>query len=123
MGDQDGIRGPRGPRNAPHQRQGSPQGSSGRSALEEWSYPVLTRLTAAPRWLLVVLLASIFVVGLIQTGSLAWIGTILLLVVAAFLGWLLALAWPVLTPGRRFFRGLTVAAIVGIAIVKLFGYF
>lgn len=105
-----GVRGPGGPPKRPS--------SSGRAALERRSYPVLVSLTRVPRWLLVVLMAVCMVTGLMLSDGLAWLGALLLLVVAFFLGWLLALSWPVIGPGSRALRLLTVVALAGIAVLK-----
>lgn len=94
-----------------------------RAAFERKSFPVLARVTAAPRWLLVVGLGSSLLLGLVLTDSWAVVGAIFLLIVAAFLGWLLALSWPLLSSGRRFMRILVVGALVGLAILKLGGSF
>ena len=91
--------------------------------LERRSYPALVALTRVPRWLIVVLMAVCLFLGLIQTGDLAWLGAILLGIVAVFLGWLLALSWPVLGPGSRLIRLVTVLAVLGIAVMKALGRF
>ena len=106
-----GVRGPGGPPRRPS--------SSGRAALERRSYPALVSLTRGPRWILVVVMAVCMVTGLMLSGSTAWLGAILLLVVAFFLGWLLALSWPVIGTGSRAMRLLTVVALVGIAVMKV----
>jgi hypothetical protein len=80
-------------------------------------------VTAAPRWLLIVGLGSALLLGLILTDAWAWLGGIFLLLVAAFLGWLLALSWPLLSSGRRFIRILVVGALVGMSILKFGGSF
>jgi hypothetical protein len=84
---------------------------------------VLARVTAAPRWLLIIGLGSSLLLGLILTDAWAWLGGIFLLFVAAFLGWLLALSWPLLSSGRRFIRILVVGALVGMSILKFGGSF
>jgi hypothetical protein len=76
-----------------------------------------------PRWLVVIALALALFFGLIQSGSLSWLGGLLLLLVALFLGWLLALAWPVLGGGSKLLRVVVVTAVVGIAILKFAGRF
>jgi len=76
-----------------------------------------------PSWLVVILMATCLFLGLSHSGSLAWLGGILLLVVAIFLGWLVTLSWPVISPGSRILRVVVVAAIVGIAILKFLGRF
>ena len=127
-----GVRGPGGPPPAP--RPGTPQSSgrrapspgaptARRSALEERSFPLLRRMHAIPRWIVVVVPALLLFVGLILTGPLAWVGGILLLLVCALLGWLTALSWPVLTPGSRILRVIVVAALAGISVLKLLGRF
>lgn len=121
--DDRGVRGPRGPQHSDPRRSTPRTAPGSRGALERVSYPLLTALLRVPRWLVVVLLASAFTLGLIQTGDLAWLGGILLGFVALFLGWLLALAWPALTPGRRTIRLITVVAAVGVAILKFQGRF
>jgi hypothetical protein len=78
-------------------------------------------LQRVPRWVMVILPAALLFLGLIQTGGLAWLGGILLLLVAVFLAWLLVLSWPVLTIGSRTLRLVTVVAVVGIAVFKFMG--
>ena len=95
--------------------------SPARSALETRSYPLLVTLQRVPRWVMVVLPAALLFLGLIQTGGLAWLGGILLLLVAVFLGWLLVLSWPALTVGSRTVRLITVVAVIGIAVFKFMG--
>lgn len=132
-----GVRGPGGPQftsknnqpAAPRPR--APQvpkapkysSSPRRAAFERKSFPILASVTAAPRWLLVVGLGSSLLLGLVLSDSWAWLGAIFLLIVATFLGWLLALSWPLLSSGRRFMRILVVGALVGMSILKLGGSF
>ena len=106
-----GVRGPGGPPRRPS--------SSGRAALERRSYPILVSLTRVPRWILVVVMAVCMVTGLMLSDALAWLGSLLLLVVAFFLGWLLALSWPIIGARSRALRLLTVVALVGIAVLKV----
>lgn len=106
------------PRQSPKQPASNPRGN-----LERASIPLLTRLLALPRWLIVVLMGTFLFLGLIQTGNLAWLGGIFLLIVGGFLGWLLALSWPVLSTGRRISRIVVVAAVLGIAVLKFLGRF
>lgn len=122
-----GVRGPGGPPPASQPaRAGQPSraaSSDPRKALERFSYPLLLAMQRVPRWLVVILMATCLFLGLIQSGSLAWLGGILLLLVALFLGWLVTLSWPVISPGSRILRVVVVAAIVGIAILKFLGRF
>ena len=84
---------------------------------------MLVAMQRVPRWLVVIVMAVFLFLGLIQSGSLAWLGGILLLIVAAFLGWLVTLSWPVISPASRVLRVVVVAALVGIAILKFGGQF
>jgi len=106
-----GVRGPSGP------------GGSGRKAVERRSLPILVALNRTPRWFVVVLMASLLFLGLIQSGDLAWLGGVFLLIVTAFLGWLLLLAWPVLSSQARLMRTVVVLALLGITVLKFLGRF
>ncbi len=117
--DPEGVRGPGGPPPPqPRIRRTSSDPSSARNALERRSFRYLLILQRVPRWLVVIAMALALFFGLIQSGSLAWLGGILLLIVALFLGWLLALAWPILSPAARGIRLIVVAATVGLALLK-----
>ncbi len=121
-----GVRGPGGPPPPPARaaRPGPDPGvANASSALQRRSLPLLRRLHALPRWLVVVAPALLLFGGLVLTGPFAWIGAVLLLVVAAFLGWLTALSWPAIGPAPRALRVLVVVALVGIAILKAMGRF
>ena len=134
-----GVRGPGGPPPIPPKRPAAAKGSTGRSAgarptaqpskpssarrsaLETKSYPLLFTLQRVPRWVMVIVPALLLFVGLVQTGGLAWLGGVMLLLVAVFLGWLLVLSWPVLSVGSRTLRLVTVVAVIGIAVFKFMG--
>lgn len=132
---QPGVRGPGGPpppptsgakqsgRGTPSPRQGADQGSEFQQTLARRSRPALLWLSRLPRWIVVVTPAVLLFLGLIQTGRWAWLGGVLLLVVAALLGWLTALSWPRITTGQRLARTVIVAALVGVAILKFMGRF
>jgi len=115
--------GVKGPHQRPSQPPAKPASGNSRESLERASIPVLTRLLAVPRWLLVILIAASLLLGLTLTGPLAPLGAMFLLLVGTFLGWLLLLAWPALTPGRRMIRLVIVFAVVGLALLKLLGRF
>lgn len=119
-GEPEGVRGPRGPQRPMSERKPT---SPARARLEQASMPVLSRMHALPRWIMVVLPAIVLLSGLVLTGSWAWLGGVCLLLVSAFLGWLLALSWPALNPGSRMIRGLTVLAVFGLAYFKFTGRF
>ena len=126
-----GVRGPGGPppagaSNAARGRQPggpTPGRSDRRRAFEERSYPLLRRLSAAPRWLVVITPALLLFLGLVLTGPVAWLGGLLLLLVTALLAWLTALSWPAISPGSRLLRSIVVLALLGVAILKLLGRF
>lgn len=123
-----GVRGPRGP-------QGQGQQDSSRSAprpaparpsqeltpFQRVSLPLLTRLTRLPKWLLVVVLSALLVLGMIQTGALAWLGALILGLLALFFLWLLALSWPAIPPSGRMLRAIVVVALGGAAVLKAMG--
>lgn len=121
-----GVKGPsQQPPQTPRQQSPRPSqpGNNSRGNVERASLPILTRLLAVPRWLLVILIASCLLLGLTLTGPLAILGSLFLLIVATFLGWLLILSWPVLTPGRRMVRLVIVLAVTGLAVLKALGRF
>jgi len=119
-----GVKGPAPqPSRSNNQRPTNPPAGTPRGNLERASIPILARLLSVPRWLIVVLMGTFLFLGLIQTGGLSWLGGIFLLIVGGFLGWLLALSWPVLSPGRRLTRVIVVAAVLGIAALKFLGRF
>jgi uncharacterized membrane protein len=73
-------------------------------------------LNSRPRWLLGVILIALALGGLLIPGL---IGTVLLLLLAAFLTWLAAMSWPRVDAAGRVLRVLVVALIVGAAIMHL----
>jgi len=73
-----------------------------------------------PTLLVAVVLAVTLVAGL----ALPWAGAgLLLLVLAVFLGWLLALSWPILPWTGRVIRGLAVLALLAMGVMRLLGRF
>lgn len=94
-----------------------------RRRLERVSTPLLIRLHTVPRWLLGVVLGLLLLAGLGFTGPLSWLGGVCILLIVAFVAWLSALAWPVLTGGSRVARVIVVAAILGIGVLKFTGRF
>jgi hypothetical protein len=65
-------------------------------------------------------LAVVLVAGLALPW--AWAG-VLLLVLAVFLGWLLALSWPILNWSGRIIRGLAVLSLLVMGVLRLLGTF
>ena len=122
-----GVKGPQpGPPRPPapnSARSSSSQPASQPSNFQQASLPLLTKLLALPRWLIVVAMGAFLFLGLIQTGNLSWLGGIFLVIVGGFLAWLLGLSWPVLSVGRRATRLIVVIAVLGIAVLKFLGRF
>lgn len=121
-----GVRGPRGPVSSGSSAgsgQASPRGGSPAdlTPLQRFSLPLLTRLTRLPKWLLVVLLSVLLVLGMIQTGSLAWLGALLLGILTLFFLWLLVLSWPAIPASGRMLRGIVVVALAGATVLKAMG--
>lgn len=87
-----------------------------RASLAAASRPLLTRLVRLPRLVVPVVLAALLLAGLLLPEP--W-GALPLLVVVAFLGWLLALSWPQLRPGPRALRLVAVALLLGVAVSRL----
>jgi hypothetical protein len=75
--------------------------------------PALALLLGLPRMVLPVTVAVVLLIGL-ATGGVA--GLVLLLALAALLGWLLAAFWPVTPPPGRLLR---LAVVVGIALLGI----
>lgn len=84
--------------------------------LARGSAPLLLRLAALPRWLFVAVPAALLLFGLFVKGS---VGGLVLLVLAAFVGWLAALRWPTLSPAARGLRLFVplLLAVVGVAMI------
>ena len=79
------------------------------------------RLHGMPRWVIPVVMGLLLATGLFLSDSWAWLGALMLLAVSAFLAWLLALSWPMLTTGGRLARALVVGAVLGLAALKALG--
>ena len=118
-----GVRGPRGPQGSGQPtRQATPSRAPQElSAFQRASLPLLTRLTLMPKWLIVVLLAVLLVLGMIQTGSVAWLGALILGLLTLFFLWLLVLSWPAIPPSGRLLRAIVVVALAGATVLKAIG--
>lgn len=88
-----------------------------RRTLEQRLGPLVVLLAGLPRAVPFLVVAALLVAGLLLQGV---VGGVLLLVLAAFLGLLLALAWPVLQPRPRVLR-LAVVAIVVVRALSFLG--
>lgn len=102
-------------------RPAAPPATGWRAALNRYSAPLLIRMHALPRWLVPTGLALLMLIGFFVGGSWAWVGTLALVVVTAFIGWLFALSWPVLTFGGRVARAIVTSSLVGITYLKATG--
>ena len=125
-----GVRGPQGPAQPPAASGGLPRNlrstgsiSPARARLESLSAGPLSTLHRLPRWIMVVAPGLFLFGGLVAVGPWAALGAMLLLLVGAFLGWLLALAWPRLSGGSRMLRLIIIVAILGLAFFKATGRF
>ncbi len=90
--------------------------ASGRARFEARSARALTTLHRLPRWVLPVVLAVVLLLGLALPSR--WAG-LLLLLLAAFLGWLLALAWPLVDARGRILRSVVVLALLVAGVLRL----
>jgi hypothetical protein len=100
----------------PAVRSGAIPPTAARAALERRSSGPLARLAALPRWSVMIGILVLVVAALILPGP---AGAALLAVVAALLGWLLALAWPALGIAGRANRILLLVLVVAYAGWKL----
>ena len=97
-----------------------PASTGARATLERLSVGPLLVMHSLPGWLVPLLLAVLLLVGL--GLPFAWAGLVLL-VPGVFLGWLLALSWPVIGTFGRIMRLVVVVAIIGVAVLRLAGRF
>lgn len=77
--------------------------------------PGLARLLALPKRVLPIAVALVLFIGLIAGGV---VGLVLLLSLAAGLGWLSAAFWPVTPPAGRLLRVTVILAIAAIGVLK-----
>ena len=101
-------------------RPAAPPATGFRARLERLSVGPLVLMHSLPGWLVPVLIAAFLLGGLVL--PFAWAG-LLLLVPAFFLLWLLALSWPITSPGGRLLRSLVVLVLFGAAVLRLMGRF
>lgn len=94
-----------------------------RRRFEEISLPWVQRLNGLPKFVIIVTPGMLLFLGLAFTGSLAWIGGILLLIVALILTWLTALSWPIITIGPKVVRVVVIVVVFGFAVLKFRGRF
>lgn len=105
----------RGPASAPTQ-----PASPARQWLVRHSAGPLVVLHRMPTWLLPGVFAVLLLAGLALPFPAAGL---LLLVIAAYLGWLLALSWPITSWGGRALRLLAVLMLLVMTVLRLTGRF
>jgi len=89
-----------------------------RKRIEVLSAPSLIRLHSLPRAVVPVVIILLMFIGLVKDSAL---GGIALLLVSAFVGWLLYLSWPLLEGRARILRALTVLLVLMAALSKFVG--
>jgi hypothetical protein len=93
----------------------TPEARVARRSLERSSARPLLVLHQFPVWLIPLVLAALLVTGLAVRG---WPGTVALVAVAGFLGWLAAVSWPRLRPGPRLLRLAAIACVLVAAAIQ-----
>ncbi len=101
------------PRRRPQASPEPPAGTGLRGSVTRLSLRPAVYLQQLPRWLPPIVIAALFVAGIAVRG---WGGAVLLLLVAAFAGWLALLSWPALTPTGRLLRAGVLALICALAV-------
>lgn len=86
-----------------------------RADFERRSVGPLRRLSALPRWMILLGVLGVLMAGLLVQGT---VGGLTLVLLAAFLGWLLTLSWPTLDPPSRLLRLAVVAGLVAVAATR-----
>jgi len=115
-----GHRNPAGPSTSSARRPAEADASPARRWLLRRSAGPLVLLHRLPSAAVAVTLVVLLVAGLAVPSR--WAG-ILLLAIGAFLGWLLALSWPVLSTAGRITRFLAVLALLVAGALRLLGRF
>jgi hypothetical protein len=105
---------------SPRPQKAAPSTGSGtRRELERRSAVPLAYLHRMPRWLIPVLMGVLLLLGLFIQAR--WAGVFFLLI-GAFLAWLVALSWPVITPGSRVLRLAVTVVVLGYGVARIFGW-
>ena len=115
-----GHRNPAGPSSSSSRRPAEADASPARRWLLRHSAGPLVLLHRLPSAVVAVTLVVLLVAGLAVPWR--WAG-ILLLLIGGFLGWLLALSWPVLPTSGRLARLLAVLALLVAGVLRLLGRF
>ncbi len=115
-----GHRNPAGSSSPSSRRPAEPDASPARRWLLRRSAGPLALLHRLPSAAVAVTLVVLLIAGL----AVPWRGAgILLLVIAAFLGWLLALSWPIVPMAGRLARLVAVLALLVVGVLRLLGRF
>jgi hypothetical protein len=88
-----------------------------RSRIDHASLPLMTALTRLPRLVPFLSLLVLLVAGVLISGT---VGFTLMALAAAFLAWILYLAWPRLTGSERIMRLAALFLAVAMAVIQLF---
>jgi hypothetical protein len=91
----------------------TPGATAARRSLEQASAKPVAFLHQLPPWLVPIVLAGLFVAGALAAG---WVGAVALCLVAAFIGWLASLSWPVLRPPGRLLRLAIITLLLALAL-------
>ena len=91
-----------------------------RAAVERWSAAPVVFLHRLPRWVLLVAVFGLLVLGMAGTG---WAAAAGLFVLALFLGWFAYLNWPVLDASGRLLRVVATTVLAGFAVARAIGRF
>lgn len=107
---------PLGPR---PQRVPAPTKSEARAKFERISLRPLTVIHRLPRLIVPVLMGALLLTGLLLPSN--WAG-LLLVALAAVLGWFVALSWPAIVPSARVLRVVVIVVILAAAVWRLTGH-
>lgn len=87
-----------------------------RRGVERRSGPLVVYLRSLPRWVPPTVVTVVLLAGLLLPGL---AGAVALLLVAAFLEWLLTLSWPVLSPVARAARVVALLLLLFLSAAKV----
>jgi len=88
-----------------------------RHSVESASLPLITTLNRLPKAVPFLLLLALLVTGVFVSGP---VGFVLMILGAAFVGWVLFLSWPRLSGSERIMRLAVLLLAVVLAVVQLF---
>jgi hypothetical protein len=91
-----------------------------RATIERWSAAPVVFLHRLPRWVLLVTVFALLVVGMVGTG---WVGAAGLLALLAVLAWFAYLNWPALDGQGRVLRVAAMVLLAAFAAGHVLGRF